>query len=84
MRSGSGIAICPLLTAGELIGEHGPHDGVGQMVVGIVSGEKGVEVLERMSDMLLYGDLGVVPVVEVLTVLFSAPRAPPALPQTWR
>ena len=69
MRKASGLAVYPVSLMIDLIGEHRPEDGVAQVVVALVSGEVGEQVLDGMVNVFLRRDLLVIPVEKRLAIL---------------
>ena len=56
----------------DLIGEHCPQDRVAQVIIALVPGEIGKQVLDGMIDVLLRRNLLVVPIEQRLAVLLRA------------
>ena len=53
MRKASGLAVYPVSLMIDLIGEHRPEDSVAQVVVALISGEVGEQVLDGMVNVFL-------------------------------
>ncbi len=56
----------------DLIGEHRTKDRMAQMIVSLVPGEEGIQMLDRMIDMIFSRDSLVVSVLQRFTVFLSS------------
>ena len=63
MRSRSGVAIDAISFMIHLIGKHGAQNGMAQMIVALVAGEIGEQVLDGVVDMFFCGDTLVVAIL---------------------
>ena len=72
MRKESGLSVYPVSLMIDLEGEHRPQDGVAQMVVALIPGQIGKQVLDGMVDVLLRGNLLVIPVEQRLPIFLRA------------
>ena len=61
MRRESGFAVYTVSFMVNLKGEHRPQDGVAQVVVALITGQVGEQVLNGVVDVLLGRDLLVIP-----------------------
>ena len=55
MRKFSGFPVYPVSLMIDFEGEHRPQDGMAQMVVALIPGKVGKQVLDGMIDVLLRG-----------------------------
>ena len=63
MRRRSGIAVDPVPLMIHLIGEHGAQNGMAQMVVALIAGEIGEQVLDGVVDVFFRGNALVVAIL---------------------
>ena len=63
MRSRSGVAIGAISFMVHLIGEHGTQNGMTQMVVALIAGEIGEQVLDGVVDVFFRGNALVVAIL---------------------
>ena len=63
MRRRSGIAVDPIPLMIHLIGEHGAQKGMAQMVVALIAGEIGEQVLDGVVDVFFRGNALVVAIL---------------------
>lgn len=72
IRRESGFSVDSVVLMVDLIGEHCPQDRVAQVIIALVPGEIGKQVLDGMIDVLLRRNLLVVPIEQRLAVLLRA------------
>lgn len=72
MRKESGLSVYPVSLMIDLEGEHCPQDGMAQMVVALIPGQVGEQVLDGVVDVLLRRNLLVIPVEQCLAIFLRA------------